>query len=648
MFGMLSRGLAWGSPVKQQALADAYIPIVRGFVLPASFYYVFVTWAHWQDEAGVELLLLAGASVLAAVAYLLIWRYGLTKGAVSLRRLELVGLSANALMYGNVVLYMLVHYTESKLIYFSMMAVVFSTTGVTLRATLLSIGASMAALYLFAQAADPLVAEQHVFIGVATAFASLGMASLLRKAMVQQVDARLLADEMAKQAQMLAQTDSLTGLPNRRAVFHELDRLVAAQGPFWLGIVDLDGFKSVNDVYGHLVGDQLLCAVVEAAKSVDLGDGLFGRIGGDEFVFVLPGHLPEVALQKLGDRIIAAIGISHQIDMLQLAVGASAGFAHFPSMGESSAQIYERADFALYRAKSTRRGHTLLFDARENQAMQDMLAIERALREGELEYELALHFQPQYSMARQRIVGFEALARWSSPIVGEVRPDVFIRVAERCGLIGKVTRILFRQCLDAMAQLPDDIGMSFNLSANDIGSREVIACLLEMVAASGHARERIEFEITETAVMTDLQASSQLLQELSAAGYRIALDDFGSGYSSFEYIDQLPLDKVKVDKNFVRRVLHNAKSGEIIASVLDLCRRLDLRCVLEGVETEAEMAVLAPLGPDLIQGYLFGKPMLLAQAIAAVAGQPQGMRQGSGGRTSVSMGPKKTRKVAAS
>jgi len=647
MFGIKIKNLIWHSSAKQQALADAYLPIVRGFLLPASIYYAFVTWAHFQDESGVNLLLLAGASAITALSYYLIRQHALAKAPVPLRRLELLGLVANGLMYGNVVLYMLLHYTESKLIYFSLMAVVFSTTGVTLRGTVLSIVVSIGSLYLFANAAGPVIVGQYVFIGVATAFASLGMASLLRKAMVQQVDARLRADDLAAKAQHLARTDPLTGLPNRRAVFQELDQLVAGRRPFWAGIVDLDGFKSVNDVYGHVIGDRLLCAVVEKVRAIDLGEGLFGRIGGDEFIFVLPGDLPDDALQAIGERIIAAISVCHQIELLQLTVGASAGFAHFPSMGMSSAQIYEHADFALYRAKTTRRGHAVLFDASESQAMQDTLAIERALREGDLESELELHFQPQYSMARQAIVGFEALARWTSPRVGRVRPDVFIGVAERCGLIGKVTRILFQKCLDGLAQMPDDIGVSFNLSAKDIGSREVIACLLDMVAASGLAHERIEFEITETAVMTDVEASGRLLADLSAAGYRIALDDFGSGYSSFEYIDQLPLDKVKVDRSFVSRVPHNVKSREIIASIIALCRRLELRCVLEGVETEDEILALAPLGPDLIQGYLFGKPMPLAQAIAAVADE-QAARLRAEALAARAAGPKKRRKVTAS
>lgn len=610
--------LSGDSSIKRQALAEAYLPIVRGILLPAGLYYIFIACSYFLDVVGPKYLLLAGISAVTAIIYYIIRQHVLV-GRVSMIRLEMSGLLFNVLMYTNVLLVMLLNYAEGKLIYFAIMAVIFSTTGVTLRGAMSSIVVSLVSLYVFARMGGPAVLEQYLFIGVATAFASLGMATLLRKAMVQQVDARLLADKLAAQAQHLAQTDPLTGLPNRRAVFNQLDRLVAEQQPFWVGVIDLDGFKSVNDVYGHLIGDRLLCAAVEQAKSVDLGDGLFGRLGGDEFVVVLPGRLPEAALEALGEQIIAAMSVPHQIELLSLTVGASGGFAHFPSMGQSSGQIYEHADFALYRAKTNRRGHAVLFDATENQAMQDTLAIERALREGDLEREMQLHFQPQYSIARQRIVEFEALARWDSASVGRIRPDVFICVAERCGLIGKVTHILFQKYLDSLAQLPEDIGVSFNLSARNIGSRKVINSLLDMVARSGIAHGRIEFEITETAVMTDLNASSRLLEDLHEAGFRIALDDFGSGYSSFEYIDQLPLDKVKVDKSFVRRVPHNVKSREIIASIIDLCARLDLRCVLEGVETDDEMMALMPLGPDLIQGYLFGKPMPLSDALAALA-----------------------------
>jgi diguanylate cyclase (GGDEF)-like protein len=392
-------------------------------------------------------------------------------------------------------------------------------------------------------------------------------------------------------------------------VFEKIDYLVSQGKPFWMGIFDLDGFKAINDVYGHSMGDRLLCAIVDRAIEINVEGAKFGRIGGDEFLAILPGTRSEEEIKHIGKHTIEAISRPYPIDLLDLTVGASAGFAHFPTMGSSSAQLYEKADFALYKAKTNRRGHCFVFDTREDEEMKQAIEIERAMREGDLEQELFLLFQPQYSPEQGRVVGFEALARWQSPQLGLVRPDLFIRAAERAGHIRRVTNILFSKGLAEMAQWPSDISLSFNLSAQDISDRAFVLSLLGQIMQSGIAPQRIEFEITETAVMTDLDTSSKLLEELQASGCRIALDDFGSGYSSFEYIDQLPLDKVKIDRSFVRKVAHSNTSREIVAGVIGLCRKLDLRCVLEGVETQAEMDILGRLQPDLIQGYLFGRPM---------------------------------------
>jgi diguanylate cyclase (GGDEF)-like protein len=513
------------------------------------------------------------------------------------------------LIYLNVTIYFLINFEETKLVYFAMMAVVFSTTGVTLRITFTSVLLSLMTLYFFASGLPSELFDQYVSIGIATAVAALGMASLLRKAILRQIDARLLADKLASRAQRLADTDVLTGVPNRRAVFEKIDYLVSQGKPFWMGIFDLDGFKAINDVYGHSMGDRLLCAIVDRAIEINVEGAKFGRIGGDEFLAILPGTRSEEEIKHIGKHTIEAISRPYPIDLLDLTVGASAGFAHFPTMGSSSAQLYEKADFALYKAKTNRRGHCFVFDTREDEEMKQAIEIERAMREGDLEQELFLLFQPQYSPEQGRVVGFEALARWQSPKLGLVRPDLFIRAAERSGHIRRVTNILFSKGLAEMAQWSSDISLSFNLSAQDISDRAFVLSLLSQIMKSGIAPQRIEFEITETAVMTDLETSSKLLEDLQASGCRIALDDFGSGYSSFEYIDQLPLDKVKIDRSFVRKVVHSNTSREIVAGVIGLCRKLDLRCVLEGVETEAEMDILGRLQPDLIQGYLFGRPM---------------------------------------
>ena len=596
-------------PLRRRAMADAYAPIIRSVLMIGCAYYIYVTWSHWQDESGQSLAILGSISTLTAFSYYMLRQHALAGKSISLLRLELASLAMNMLMYMNVLSYFMIHFEQAKLVYFALMAVIFSTTGVTLRGTLFSVIVSLATLFWFASGLSDQLFMQYVSIGVATAFASFSMASLLRKAILQQIDARLLADELASKARQLADTDTLTGIPNRRAVFEKIDYLVQQRRPFWMGIFDLDGFKAINDVYGHMVGDTLLRAVVTRATELDFDGATFGRIGGDEFIAILPGHLSEEKIGFLGNCTIEAISRPYPVDLMHLKIGASAGFSHFPSMGASGAQLYEKADYALYKAKTQSRGHCVLFDTAEDVEMKLAIEIERELREGDLEKELFLLFQPQYSPKQKRVVGFEALARWQNPKLGLVRPDLFIRAAERSGHIRTVTDILFRKGLAELAGWPRDISLSFNLSAQDISNHAFMLSLMGQIMDSGIAPSRLEFEITETAVMSDLEKSRTLLEQLRASGCKIALDDFGSGYSSFEYIDQLPLDKVKIDRSFVRKVSHSVTSKEIVAGVIGLCRKLDLRCVLEGVETEAEMDVLGKLEPDLIQGYLFGRPM---------------------------------------
>lgn len=290
-------------------------------------------------------------------------------------------------MFANLAAYMLVHFVEDKLIYFALMAVVFSTSGVTLRSTITSVTLSIATMLWLAYAqAVPERASQFAFIGVATAFASLGMATLLRKAILRQIDARLLADKVAA-------SDSLTGMANRRAVFEKIESAVSAQEPFWLGVLDLDGFKSINDVHSHSIGDELLRQVVariipNVPSGVDLG-----RIGGDEFMFVLHGQAGPEVPAALGEAIIAAISRPYQVFGLSLSISGTIGFAEFPTMGSTVPEIYEKADFALYRGKRVARGSAVIFSRDEDEEMREHRSLERALRTADLDEELYLVFR---------------------------------------------------------------------------------------------------------------------------------------------------------------------------------------------------------------------------------------------------------------
>jgi diguanylate cyclase (GGDEF)-like protein len=606
-------------PGRTQALADAYVSIVRGFLLPGCVYYVFVTWGHFQDESGATFVLLGMLSAATAIAFFLIRSAFLVRPGISLARVEVAGLVANLLIYSNVVAYQFIHLSEPKLVYFILMAVVFAMSGVTYRATLFCVGLALTTMLAFSAQMSATAFDQFLYIGVASSFASLGMAFLLRKALATQVDARLRADRLASEARQLAATDTLTGLPNRRSIFETLETLVAERQPFWLGLVDLDGFKGVNDAYGHVFGDGLLRAVASQARKALGHDALFGRVGGDEFAVIITRPMSTAEIEQFGCRLIRTLSESYAIEQVPIAIGASAGFCCFPGSSTSSTDLYEKADFALYKAKENSRGRGLVFSAQHSQEMFARIAVERALRESALEDELYVAFQPQFSLRQNRVIGFEALARWRSHLLGEMPPDIFIAAAERSGHIRQITNLLFRRSLLELKRWPEHLFLSFNLSAQDLSDRAFILSLLDQIRELGIAPERVEFEITETAVMVDREMSAAALEEMWKAGCRVALDDFGSGYSSFGYINRLKLDKIKIDKSFVREVHTNMVSREIVAMILTLCRNLGLSTVLEGIETESELAALQALGPDVVQGFLFGRPMTASAALALAA-----------------------------
>jgi len=432
---------------------------------------------------------------------------------------------------------------------------------------------------------------------------------LIRNAIRSQVKARLRADDLARLAENRAATDTLTGLINPRAIFALLEQIVAERRPCWFGVIDLDGFKAINELYGHVSGDHLLREVATRLSSfADEGTSI-ARIGGDEFAIVQERPMTAAQIVRLGDGMIEAVRGAVTYGSQKLTVSASCGFAHYPDMAADTMALYERSDFALYKAKQSHRGHTVVFNKENELEIREHVLIERAFREGDLENEMFLMFQPQTNILTGRVVGFEALARWRSASIGLVPPDLFIRVAEKSGYINDITKLLFKKGLAAAASWPVDVRLSFNLSLHDVSNLDTINWIIGQVKESGVDPARLDFEITETAVMFDFDLSCRALGMLVDLGAKIALDDFGSGHSSFEYIDRLPLHKIKIDKSFVDKVSHNRVSVEIVSVILTLCQRLNLDCVLEGVETTKQLEVLSGLGAQLIQGYLFGRPM---------------------------------------
>ena len=423
----------------------------------------------------------------------------------------------------------------------------------------------------------------------------------------KQAETQRLSDENYR----LANIDSLTSLPNRRSfdrhLREALTRANAEGRQIAVARLDLDSFKSVNDIFGQMAGDQVLVEVGNRIKALRRPSTFLARMGSDQFALVLEGKPDEASLQACGDVLTAAMRPSFETKLGTVHLSASAGFA-LSRPGDTAEVLYDRADYVTWVAKREARGRAVVFSDRHAETLTRVRRMEHALHTADLDAELYILFQPQFDIALNRTTGYEVLARWRSPVLGEVSPGEFIPMAERIGVISKITQIVLRKALVVSAKLPKPLRLSVNLSAHDIGSTTTIEAIAALVDKAGRPC-RIDFEITETAVMRDMDQANEALLTLLALGSRIALDDFGTGHSSLTHVQKLPLDRIKVDRSFVAEVSNDPTSRAIIKTTVDLCRNLGISCVFEGIETEEQLDALLGLGGTVMQGYLFGRPM---------------------------------------
>ncbi|WP_434774779.1 putative bifunctional diguanylate cyclase/phosphodiesterase [Pseudomonas oryzihabitans] len=445
---------------------------------------------------------------------------------------------------------------------------------------------------------------------------SIAMLVILR---AQYADFTRLVNMQAQTAKLseenlkLANQDSLTGLANRRQFFSGLDTLLAhareQETRLAVGLIDLDGFKPVNDLYGHRVGDRLLHQVGQRLTGLLDDDMHLARLGGDEFSLIITQAMSDDQLRAFGEKLCASLSEPFLLVDIPIQISASLGIATYPDQASSATEIYEYADYALYQSKRHRSGTACLFSAAHRQQLNREGLTEQALRRADLEHEFYMMFQPVVDIHSKQTVAFEALARWESPELGNVPPGDFIPTAERVGMVNRLTLPLLGKALEAAAQWPAGIRLAFNLSAHDCGSEDAAQQIVELIKRSGFDPTCLDLEITETAAIQDLPQTQRAISRFRELGCGISLDDFGTGYSSLSQIHALSLTKLKVDRTFVTDLHLDPASFKIVKSLIALCQDMQLECIVEGVETAAELGALKNLGCTRAQGYLFAKPM---------------------------------------
>jgi len=426
----------------------------------------------------------------------------------------------------------------------------------------------------------------------------------------------------------LAHHDTLTGLANRLSLNLRLEQLLAqtrrAGGAAAVLFIDLDHFKKINDTHGHQTGDLLLVAVAQRLQELLREVDTIARLGGDEFIVVTSGTVTPDEASNIAVRIVDALGAPYQLQGKTVHSGASVGVAMFPSDGDDGSTLMRHADTAMYAAKSQGRGNFQFFSAAMNAATHERLLLENRLWQALEQNEFELYLQPQVELATQRIIGAEALLRWHHPELGMVGPDRFIPIAEESGLILPLGDwVLQRACAmlaswrtPALAHLR----LAVNLSARQCHGPGLLPQLDRLLQAHGIEPALLELEITESAAMQDPERSRALLVELRSRGIKVAIDDFGTGYSSLSYLKLFEIDRIKIDRGFVKDIESDPNDAVIVAATIALAHSLGLAVVAEGVETEAQRDFLRAKQCDEAQGYLFARPMPVAQFEAMVRG----------------------------
>lgn len=423
--------------------------------------------------------------------------------------------------------------------------------------------------------------------------------------------------QLAGEARALATIDALTGGLNRRAILDRLEREMTGAGAGkarpWLALIDLDGFKHVNDTYGHAAGDEALKTISRRIGELP-GVLAHGRLGGDEFAVLFDEQLEGVAVAAAAAGLVRAIRAEIPHNGASLRLSASVGL-HRPC-GEGVSGALERTDAALYKAKDRGDGSVVLFGPDDEIALQQRLEATRRFADCRLQDRLKLLYQPIRDMEGNRIVAVEAFARWSPDGVTWQSPSTFLAMAEATRRTGELTRLVLARALEESRPAKSGVGIAINLSPRDVVREGAAESMAAIVREAGASPRSVILEVTERAIMADQRRAALQLRAFREFGFRIALDDFGAGWSSLSQLRELPLDMVKLDRALTAALPTDAGASAIVGMIVSLSRQLGIDCTLEGVETEEQAAAARALGISMMQGFHFGRPDEIGKALA--------------------------------
>ena len=408
----------------------------------------------------------------------------------------------------------------------------------------------------------------------------------------------------------LANHDALTELPNRAAFGRHLEltveRCAKAGGKFAVLYLDLDRFREVNDIFGHAGGDKLLCELGRRLQRAAEG-AFLARMGGDEFTVIVEGPQPGTA-EALADKLLAAASDEVEIEGQEFHVGATIGVAIYPTDGDEAKTLLNNADAALDQAKAEARGSIRFFEAQMDHLLRERRDLQLDLRSAAACGEFKVYFQPQ-ALIGGEVFGFEALLRWRHPHRGMVPPSTFIPLAEESGLIIPIGEWTLREACREAAAWPKPLRVAVNLSPIQFQNGDLTELVHTILLETGLNPNRLELEVTENVLIGDFTSAVAILRRLKALGVRIAMDDFGKGYSSLSYLQSFPFDKIKIDRSFISNLDRSPQSAAIVRAVVGLGHGLDLPVLAEGVETKSQLDFLAKEGCDQVQGYVVGRPL---------------------------------------